>query len=170
MVYFFEKNLIAVNTLIEISAELETPLVSNGERLPNYGSCRSVYPENGLAPRGFCLFGDFIIRVVGEKRVFSVSSARAQASIAGDKHPMVAITDDTHEERTHFVTIRQLKIAFAGKFYLLNVWHVFSLVAAVPQNVVWGGKRIDVGFLQAISAPALRRKIIGAAKRRCRDR
>jgi hypothetical protein len=77
--------------------------------------------EHGFAAGDFGRVMDFVIGVIRKEREIRVASSSSQRACAGDKHPMVGATDDTHEERPHPVIIDDLIKAFALQLDLASL-------------------------------------------------
>ncbi|MGO9002491.1 MAG: hypothetical protein ACLQHM_11025 [Limisphaerales bacterium] len=77
--------------------------------------------EYGFAAGDFGRVMDFIISVVRKEREIRVAASSGHRACAGDKHPMVGTTDDTHEEGPHPVIIGNLIKAFAPQVNLASL-------------------------------------------------
>ena len=101
MVDLFENDLVPKGILVEIPLKVVAAAILFGERQPKGASVFALHQHHGLASRGLCGFCDLVVGVIGEQGKVAVLSPGAESAIAGQKHPVVGMAHDAHEERSH---------------------------------------------------------------------
>jgi hypothetical protein len=109
---FFKYHLIAIEILVQVPGSMVLSGLTYGEGFPKRRLPLARNMDQRLAPGYLGRFCDLVVRIVGKEGKVGILPTSGQPPVAGDKHPVVGVTNDTHEKRPQFIAVRYLEKAF----------------------------------------------------------
>ena len=142
VVVLLEDDLVAVSVLVEVALNAVHPLILLGEGLPQDAAILSLHEDQGLAAGGLRRLRDLVVGVVGEERVVAVDPTGGQSAVARQKHPVIRVAHDAHEERAHLVDVADLVVRLSvQRHFLPHGGGLGGLVGLLPKEYGFTGRR-----------------------------
>jgi hypothetical protein len=119
-----------------------------------------LHLKYGFTARYFGQLGNFIVGIIREQCIVCIFSACAQATVTGNKHPVVGVADNAHKKWAKGIAVRYFQITVGAylsivKFHvLINVFALQTLASStsmVSRNGVLAKFGANIGIYHELA-------------------